>query len=268
MTVTAVSMVKDEADIIEATVRHMAGQVDRVIVADNMSTDGTRQILDKLAVELPTLTVVDDNEPAYYQSAKMTALAVRAAQDGATWIVPFDADEIWHVSVGGGALSIADTLVGQPAEVTIADAFLFNHLRTALDVPHDDPVVSMVWRQQEQARLRKVAFRYTDGAVIHQGNHDVHLPNGGIRSACLEVRHFPVRSAEQFIRKALNGAQAYSLTDLPQSQGEHWRGYGRLYDHYGEEGLKAVYHDHWWYMSPSDAGLVRDPAPYHPWRTR
>lgn len=43
--VCAVMLVKDESDIIETTIRHLLWHVDEVIVADNMSTDGTYDIL-------------------------------------------------------------------------------------------------------------------------------------------------------------------------------------------------------------------------------
>jgi hypothetical protein len=77
MTVVGVSMVRDEADIIEATVRHMLANVDHVLVADNGSVDETRGILRALAAEHPgRLVVVDDDEPAYMQSDKMTAHGV------------------------------------------------------------------------------------------------------------------------------------------------------------------------------------------------
>ena len=52
MTTAAVTMVRDEADIIETTVRHMLTQVDVVIVADNRSVDGTREIVEQLPVHL------------------------------------------------------------------------------------------------------------------------------------------------------------------------------------------------------------------------
>jgi hypothetical protein len=81
----AVTMVRDEADIIEGTIRHMADEVDGVIVADNLSVDGTSKILAELAAELGII-VVADIEPAYHQAVKMTALATMASRyHGATW---------------------------------------------------------------------------------------------------------------------------------------------------------------------------------------
>jgi len=251
-------MVRDEADVIAGTLRHMADEVDWLLVADNGSTDGTREILDDLEDELP-LTIFDDPDPAYYQSAKMTALAADAAARGAVWVVPFDADELWY-----SAHRIRDVLPGQPEPIAVAR--LFNHLATAVDVDDPDPFVSMVWRQPQAAPLAKVAFRWEPGAVIAQGNHGVTLPSGGAGIPSLEIRHFPARSAAQFTRKGLNGAAAYAATNLPPSEGAHWRSYGHLVETRGPGVLAEVFREHWWYLSPTDAGLVRDPAPYMRWR--
>lgn len=259
MTTIAVSMVRDEADVIEGVIRHMADEVDELIVADNGSVDGTREILDRLARELP-LTVINDTDPAYYQSAKMTGLAnLAAGLHGATWIVPFDADEIWV-----GEHRIADLLADQDANVATAE--LFNHLATAVDDPGPDPLRAMVWRQAQPAPLPKVAFRWEPGAIIHQGNHGVTLPSGAIAKPLLQIRHFPARSAAQWTRKGINGAAAYAATTLPEDQGAHWRSYGRLVEAHGPGVLADIFREHWWYLSPTDAGLVRDPAPYMRWR--
>lgn len=254
-----VSMVRDEADVIEGTVRHMAEEVDELIVADNGSTDGTRDLLDKLADELP-LTVLDDPEVGYFQSRKMSALAEMAGERGATWIVPFDADELWLAPY-----RVKDVLA--KVAYSVASARLFNHFATAVDPEGDDPFRTIVWRQRERAPLPKVAFRWEPGAVIAQGNHGVALPSGGVAPSevYLEVRHFPFRSAEQFIRKARNGAAAYRATDLPPTEGAHWRAYGDLLDRYGEDCLADVYREHFWFLSPTDSGLVLDPAPYRRW---
>lgn len=260
MSVWGVSMVRDEADVIEGVVRHMAAEVDQLLVADNGSVDGTREILDRLAGEL-ALTVVDDPDPAYYQSRKMTALADQAYELGATWIVPFDADELWLAPH-----RIRDVLREQE-DATVVPATLFNHFRTAVDSADSDPFRSMAWRQAEPAPLPKVAVRWEPGVVIHQGNHGashpLYLPG---RSDLLQVRHFPARSAEQWTRKGINGAQAYrAAADLPVDQGAHWRSYGLLVDEHGPAILAEVFREHWWYLSPTDAGLVYDPAAYRRW---
>ena len=254
-------MCKDEADVAGGMLRHLADEVDHIIVADNGSTDGTRDILSDLRAQLP-LTVLDDPEPAYLQSRKMSYLADLAAREhGATWIVPTDFDEIWYAR-GGRLREVLPAL--PPANVALAQ--LTNHFATAIDPDETDPFRRLGWRQADPAPLAKVAFRWEPRAVIHQGNHGVTLPSGQEELWALEIRHFPYRSAEQFVRKAVNGAAAYRATDLPPSEGAHWRAYGEIYDRLGPEGLANVFRSHFWFLSPTDSGLVHDPAPYCRWR--
>jgi glycosyltransferase involved in cell wall biosynthesis len=266
VTVWGIATIKDEGDIARGVVTHMADEVDRLLILDNGSTDGTRETLAELAKELP-LTVIDDPEVGYYQSRRMSRLARMAAemdddpQDAV--IVPFDADELFYARAG----RLREVLPDLPYPIAHAD--LYHHLRTAVDEDNPDPFRSMVWRQDQPARLPKVAFRWQPGAVIHQGNHGVTLPSGergGLR--VMEVRHFPIRSAAQMLRRARNGAAAYAAApDAPG--GDHWRAWGRLTD----QQLADAYREHWCYLDPTsvglthDIGLIRDPAPYMRWRT-
>lgn len=259
MAVWAVSMVRDEADIVAATVGNMLRQVDRVLVADNGSVDGTREILE----QLDGVTVVDDPEPGYYQSRKISALAARAVDAGASWVLPFDADEMWITA--HPEHSIAETLESLPANVLVVEAMLFDHVATAADGNGSDPTRRMGWRRAAPAPLRKVACRAVDGLWIEQGNHAARFP--GVPHAptvtnALEVRHYPYRSAEQFIRKARNGAAAYAATDLPEDVGAHWRGYGRILETAGPEALADVFRTWFWSADPAgDSQLVWDPCP-------
>lgn len=263
MSVVGVTMVKNEQDVIGGTVRHMLGECDAVVVADNGSTDLTPDILrDLVAQHGGRLWAIDDPDPAYYQSVKMSALAQSAVETfGAEWIVPFDADEIWSCDQG----RLRDYLPGLSGWYNVAFASLYNHWRTPLDEVDPDPFRSMVWRTVDAAPLGKVAFRWEPGAVIHQGNHGVTLREV-VQQTLLRLDHFPYRSAEQFINKAVQGAAAYQAApDLPEDMGAHWRSYGRIYHEHGPAALAAVFDEHFYHRSPVDSGMVRDPAPYLRW---
>jgi hypothetical protein len=176
-------------------------------------------------------------------------------------VVPFDADELW-VSHHG---RIREVLAGVDGNVAIAP--LFNHFPTAIDPHGAIPFETIVWRQPAPAPLPKVAFRWSEGAIVAQGNHSVHIPDGEHPvDAGLEVRHFPYRSPQQMVRKAINGAAAYKATNLPPEIGAHWRAYGEIVERHGEEALHEVFRQHFWHLSPTDAGLILDPAPFMRWR--
>lgn len=261
--VFAVTMVRDEIDIIESTLRHITGEVDHIIVADNGSTDGTRDILADLTRDLP-LTVIDDPDPAYYQSRKMTRLGDMAHEQGAHWVLPCDSDELW-LSDG----RVGTDLMSLDASIRVHEVALYNHFPSSIDPPGTNPFVTIRWRQRKPATLPKIAVRWAPGTVIHQGNHGVTIPGprdpSCRRSGLLSIRHFPYRTAEQFERKAVNGAAAYNATDLPPELGSHWRAYGEVHRIHGSEAVQNIFRQHFWYLSPVDGDLVEDPAPFRRW---
>jgi len=216
-----ISMVRDEDDILDVTLRHMLANVDHVLIADNGSVDGTRAIIEQAAADTGRVTVVDDPEPGYYQSAKMTALAARAADMGATWVVPFDADELW--TAGRGLIS--DVINGLPDGIGAIEADFYHHFPTVLD-PADGTIIErMGWRTTVSA-IPKTAARCVPGLTIEQGNHwatvdRVVIPHGEPR---LVIHHYPYRSPEQVERKVRQGAAAYAAAPgLSRRYGYHWR---------------------------------------------
>lgn len=260
--VFGISMMRDEADVAEHVIQHMFEEgLDGIIVADNCSKDGTRDVLEG-AKQYGNLVVQLDQELGYWQSKKMTNLAHQAAGLGADWIVPFDADEIWYSRED----RVAEVLRNCGGRV--AAARLYNHFPSSIDPDDPVPFRRIVYRQLDSAGLPKVAFRYHPSVLIEQGNHGVFLD--GVSRAqwvdLLELRHFPYRSAEQFVRKAKNGAEAYAATDLPPTAGAHWREYGAILERSGEQVLIEEVFEKWFHFpAPVTAGLVLDPAPFCRW---
>lgn len=259
MQLTAITMVKDEIDIIEYTLRHLHGQgVDFIIVADNGSTDGTRELLDALEQVIP-MKVVDDAEVGYYQSVKMSRLADMAREGGADWIIPFDADECWFAT--RGKLKECVSRIDRSGR-RIAGARLFNHFPTSQDNDDVNPFRRIVHRDVAPAPLVKVAVKAEGGLVIQQGNHGATMADGYDipYDSDLQVGHFPWRTFEQFAKKVGNGAAAYAATDLPEATGTHWRSYGRILELGGETALRDDVWAQWFFDPPTR--LVVDPVPY------
>lgn len=242
--IVAVSMFRDEQDIAAWTLMHLFAEgVDHVIVADNLSQDNTRQILDAIATTFP-LTVVDDTEIAYFQAEKMTRLAHQAGEMGAEWVLPFDADEMWYSETG----TVADTLADVSGDVV--KAWGWDHVPQRSDPDAPNPFCRITHRRQNPQRLPKVAFRYHPDARLHMGNHDV--DRAGTRVTALAYRHFGYRSYAQMRRKLRNGREAYEATDLHPTYGTHWREGGAKPD---DVLLKE------WEQLLDEPGLIYDPAP-------
>lgn len=267
MTLWAVTMVRDEMDILPWTLDHLVAEgVDALIVADNLSTDGTREWLHAYAAEAPIpVTVIHDDEEAYYQSEKMTRYYHQACAGGADWVIPFDADEVWHSDRGK---TLAEEFAA-PRDADCLAVKIHNYFPTSKDpVGEPVPFKRITNRDPSPAVLTKTAVRAgIDSLVIEQGNHGAHADQFlRVQRPEMTVAHFPWRGPEQFERKARNGAAAYNAaTDtakVPLYQGEHWRGYGRILGEGGSAALRDVYDE--WFCDPP-IQLEERPAP---WRAR
>ncbi len=244
MTVAAVSMFRNEEDLAAPVVRHMLAECDRVVVADNGSTDGTAAAL--AAIGDPRLLVVDEPRFAYRQAETMNALAALVAEEGAAWVVPFDADEWWEAPAGR---RVADALGALPADVIVAAAAVYDMVTQPGDDPALDPFARTLWWRPGSywSPFPKVAYRPGPGRVLLQGNHGLAgVPTPPVGP--LRVRHYPFRSLEQARAKLRHGRAAVEAADLPAGSGAHWREWGAYSD--------AALAD-WWARWTDPAGLVR-----------
>ncbi|WP_024278944.1 glycosyltransferase family 2 protein [Xanthobacter sp. 126] len=211
MRLAGVSIVRDEADIIEAWVRHNLFFLDQLYIVDDGSTDQTARILDILVREgLPISVTSEKSLAAYHQGQRTTALVEHALKTFSwDFIFPLDGDEF---------------VVAEDRSVLEADLAALGGYRVGGLNPrhyvmthHDDPDEPC-----PLTRLRHVAvhdpyvFKVVvpgrlaaeRGFGIVDGNHgatkwDVPLPSTLLPN--VQLAHFPARSEAQLVSKGIAG---------------------------------------------------------------
>jgi len=203
MRLVAVSIVKNEADIIEAFVRHTQAWVDHHLVFDHDSTDGTREILCSLQAEGLPLTLFQDNEPGHLQQARsnyLTRLAAKAQH--ADWVVPLDADEFL---CGPGRTdwenALAQISANQPASLPLLD-----YCPTPADDPTElNPVCRLRHCRSAPSATRKIvvprALALDADLQAGKGSHALYRGSESLPSLDLpdeyHLAHLALRSPQQ-----------------------------------------------------------------------
>jgi hypothetical protein len=236
MRLFGVAMVRDEADVIEAFVRHNTCVLDGLIVADHGSLDGTREILEQLQREGLQLRVVPIEEAAFFQSRRITELARKAlTADRADFVFALDADEFVRIR-SRAALESALSAVPTGMHALI---HWITYVPDDFDTPGAFGPGHLWWRlKTERHAMHKVvvsrSLLETPSAVVTDGNHLVSEPSASAppRHARLPAEvaacaHCPVRSREQLIAKVLTGYLADLAAQAPGREfAHHW---GELY---------------------------------------
>jgi len=238
----SLTMVKNEEDIIESFVRYNLRSVDHMFIADNLSTDGTLDILQALKAEGLPLTISSDEDQALKQNSKMTAMYRAAAREyDFEYVFLLDADEFLEVDTeemislrksqgGGTAFYVPRINYLYGGEVADGLGSTLFDLMSVTDTQSESDK-SMIFHDATKCRR----FR------IGTGNHHVRdwsHPEGPLVSVKPErdfalIRHFPIRSVEQYMRKSLLGWFALQLrrpgaNEPERTVGSHWRAQYRL----------------------------------------
>ena len=260
MKLVAISMVKNEADMIEAFVRHTRAWVDHHLVFDHDSTDGTREILAALVREGLPLSLFTDDALAKLQHARTNHLARLAFADHqADWVLPLDADEIL-VAASRAALEQALAAGPDRDPVTLP---LRNYVPTPADDPREpNPVLRLRHRRPAASTTGKVFLpRHLglDPAVtLGTGSHALYRGNEPIASRGLPhawLAHFPLRSpAQQALRVLTAELQKLARGRAAEGIDVHYRLGFQLLAEDPERFFATV-------QQPA-ASLTLDPAPY------
>ncbi len=230
MRLVAVSIVKNEADIIEAFVRHTRAWVDHHLIFDHDSTDGTREILGALQREGLLLTLYTDDALGNLQQARSNFLTRLAAQTfSADWILPLDADEIL---TGPGRVALEKLLVaagpGQPASLR-----LLNYYPAAGDdAAESNPVLRLRHCSASPSPTKKILIprplALDEAVSAGKGSHALLrgatvLPDQPLPEA-FHLAHLPLRSPQhQVLRVVLAELQKLSRGRAHAGLDTHYR---------------------------------------------
>lgn len=245
---------RDEADIVEVAVRHALWHCDEVIAADHLSVDGTREILEGLPVVL-----LDVTDRAFRGNLIWTWLATEARVRGHEWLLVVDADDIWHITAHPND-RIADWLAQQHPNDLVVSAGSFNHVPSAADDENErNPVLRIQWRDLSPDAM-KVACRlrpeltYADHNAWYGGQIWHPTVTRG-----LTVRHFTIRTADQLVRKVVNGLDGYSVAaGMEPGEDAGWNQWKGL----SASQIRREFAARFYAADPAaDERLVHDPAP-------
>lgn len=272
MKIVAISMVRNEADVIEAFVRHHVGVVDQLVIVDHRSVDGTDEIVAALAGEGLPVRLLQEHSRVQRQNAVMTWL-MRNASTGekADWVLPLDADE-FLVAPG---TAVRDVLASSPQRPLAVD--MRPYVPTP-DDPRGEPNPLRRIRNRRQLEhgtwTRKVLvpgrWARDERYPLAQGNHVLLdrrtgrlVPTRPLDDVALA--HFPVRSADQLARKVLGGWPAnVARPERDPSAAFQWK---RAFDlvvageQFGAPELEAIAFDYPTMEAAARQELILDPVP-------
>jgi hypothetical protein len=209
-------LVRNEQDILEENLFfHRKMGIDRFLVMNHLSTDGTLSILTRLREQGVDIRVYEQNSPKYLQAEWMTFLSREAYRLGTDWVIMSDADEFWLPEKP----SLKDYLVTVPEEVDVVQSLWYNNL----------PVkgVSPFYLNTSFAPyiyLYKVAMRAAPTSGVSMGNHaPTHTAKCLREHSALRVMHFQHRGEASLYNKYVLGGEALANSNLPEDVGSHWR---------------------------------------------
>jgi hypothetical protein len=232
----------NEADIVEAFVRHSATLLDHLIILEHNTLDGTREILNQLVAEGLPITVEHSSERRFLQSAFTNKLLrVALATQGADWVFPLDCDEflvvptredldaaLIRIGDAHGRLKWINYVPSQGDDPTESNPL--RRIRHHYDYPTPSPVDNpWVWKIAVNARF--LGDYYLDRYELCQGNHFLSFPGQQrpIDASMLPLdevalAHFPVRSAEQLgIKTALGILNRLGSRESSGHYGRNWQ---------------------------------------------
>lgn len=227
MKLAVVSLIRNEADVVESFLRHLGALFDHAVLMDHGSSDGTSRYL-AAAARHHGWQHWHVAVPGYHQQA-FTSFALRHvfAHTDADYVFLLDADEFLDVPDRARLEAGLMPLAGNPRVV--------GHLgwRNCVKLRSGGPLGlrTRFWMAPKASQHCKTilprALYEASGGQAHPttGNHDI-IPGDGIPISyhrVTQLLHFPIRSLQQLRLKAVCGTlSTIARTDRPLDELTHW----------------------------------------------
>ena len=224
-------MIKNEADMVEAFVRHNIAYLDVMVILENGSTDGSREILLALQREGLPLVIYDDPILGYFQSEKMSHFYRKTVIEyNPDYVLFLDADEFINVK----SRTVLESGLSLITKGKIGRIYGKTYIPSPDDIEENttDFLRQIEYRRIQDPHYKAViAAHMTDFSLtLCQGNHIVldskHELLPSVVIPDIFLGHFPIRSIEQFISKIVVGWLAYLESNISKPDTDyayHWK---------------------------------------------
>ena len=233
MRLIGATQVRNEADIVEAFVRHNLTVLDALAIVDHGSLDGTADILRRLIGEGLPVFLGHESTPAFDQQPMINRLVRHVfATSDADWVFPLDGDEFLktpgrptlEASLAGLA-GVPDASLDWQTYVPDFDAAgdplaLLRSARRVRDDRHGlrKVAVSRAFARQPDLYLTKGAHRVESGAAGAPRQRALLAPD------VVAIAHVPIRTAGQFAAKcAVTALSSLHTPVRERNEGIHIR---------------------------------------------
>jgi hypothetical protein len=204
MKLAAISMIRDESDIIATFLRHLSALFDIVFLLDQRSSDGSGEAMRAACARHASWSYHHMDFAGFYQRELNNIFLPRAFERGADAVFFLDSDEFVGVASRPDLQAISSRLNEQKSIGILRwRPCVPQRFDTCLFDPSQPLWVAERNGRTPKAVIPRTVFERFPGMQVAAGNHDV-IGRARVRSPRSEIGHLlhvPIRSRQQFLQK-------------------------------------------------------------------
>lgn len=229
MKLIGITCIRDEASIIESFVRHTLNFVDKLIVIDNASKDGTLEILVQLVNEGLNLEIRSFASNQHQQEIAFSTVlnTFPLKTDGFDFAILLDADEFLCADSKNDLIQCISNCDSQSYPIMAWKTYIPDG---QIQVPFGHGLTnSMKMRREPEGNVFYKAIvpaKFFGNCIVSAGNHSISSYTLEKHSPSLipcRLGHFPIRSNEQALCKLILGSHTLARKkNRSLSEGFYW----------------------------------------------